>query len=90
MAFVFVVAMSKKIFDLRSARYGAIIGFTGEYNMTNSTYVKELEKLCQTLIPVYHKYYKLVGGAKPELKMPVLEKLTKQEPALFKPWPLDK
>lgn len=57
--------------------------------MNDTTYVKELEKLCGSLIPIYHKYYQLVGGAKPELKMPLLEKLTKQEPALFKPWPLD-
>jgi hypothetical protein len=55
----------------------------------DNQYVKDLENLCSKLLPVYHKYYKLVGGAKPELEMPVVDKLSRKEPALFKPWPLD-
>jgi hypothetical protein len=55
----------------------------------DNQYVKDLENLCSKLLPVYHKYYKLVGGAKPELEMPVVDKLFRKEPALFKPWPLD-
>jgi hypothetical protein len=82
--------MSKKIFDLRGFRYSAIIRNSEDTTMNNDNqYVKDLENLCSKLLPVYHKYYKLVGGAKPVLEMPVVDKLTRKEPALFKPWPLD-
>jgi len=82
--------MSKRIFDLRGSRYSAIIRNSEDTTMNNDNqYVKDLENLCSKLLPVYHKYYKLVGGAKPVLEMPVVDKLTRKEPALFKPWPLD-
>ena len=82
--------MSKKIFDLRVVRYSAIIRNSEDTTMNNDNqYVKDLENLCSKLLPVYHKYYRLVGGAKPVLEMPVVDKLTRKEPALFKPWPLD-
>lgn len=82
--------MSKRIFDLRGSRYSAIIRNSEDTTMNNDNqYVKDLENLCSKLLPVYHKYYRLVGGAKPVLEMPVVDKLTRKEPALFKPWPLD-
>jgi hypothetical protein len=82
--------MRKRIFDLRGSRYSAIIRNSEDTTMNNDNqYVKDLENLCSKLLPVYHKYYKLVGGAKPELEMPVVDKLSRKEPALFKPWPLD-
>jgi len=82
--------MSKRIFDLRGSRYSAIIRNSEDTTMNNDNqYVKDLENLCSKLLPVYHKYYRLVGGAKPVLEMPVVDKLSRKEPALFKPWPLD-
>lgn len=82
--------MSKRIFDLRGSRYSAIIRNSEDTTMNNDNqYVKDLENLCSKLLPVYHKYFKLVGGAKPVLEMPVVDKLSRKEPALFKPWPLD-
>jgi hypothetical protein len=82
--------MSKRIFDLRGARYGAIIRDSEDTTMNHdSQYVRDLENLCSKLLPIYHKYYKLVGGPKPTLEMPVVDRLSRKEPALFKPWPLD-
>lgn len=55
----------------------------------NTEYVKELEDLARKLLPIYNEYYRLTGAPKPELQMPVVERLQKQQPALFKPWPID-
>lgn len=82
--------MSKRIFDLRGNRYGAIIRNSEDTTMNHDTqYVRDLENLCSKLLPIYHKYYKLVGGPKPVLEMPIVDKLSRKEPALFKPWPLN-
>lgn len=82
--------MSKRIFDLRGSRCSAIIAKSEDQHMSHDIqYVKDLENLCSRLLPIYHKYYKLVGGPKPVLEMPVVDKLSRKQPALFKPWPLD-
>ena len=48
-------------------------------------YVEDLEKLVQKLVPIYDRYYDLIGAPKPPLEKQVVLKATRSIPALFKP-----
>jgi len=58
-----------------------------EDNMsTDSQYVEHLEKIImEKLLPVYNKYYSLLGIPKPDLDLPVELKIRQKLPALFLP-----
>ena len=52
----------------------------------DSKYTSELEVLItQTLMPIYHKYHKLVNLPEPGVISPILVKLESKIPKLFKP-----
>jgi hypothetical protein len=76
--------MSKRIFELNKAIPGVIIGKTKEHPMDYS-YVEHLEKLVQKMLPVYNRYYEIMGIQKPVLEQEVVLKATRTIPALFKP-----
>jgi hypothetical protein len=76
--------MSKRIFELNKPRHSAIIVGTEEHTM-DKDYVEDLEKLVQKLVPIYDRYYDLIGAPKPPLEKQVVLKATRSIPALFKP-----
>lgn len=49
------------------------------------SYVEHLEKLVQKMLPVYNRYYEIMGIQKPVLEQEVVLKATRTIPALFKP-----
>lgn len=89
-AFVFVVALSLKIFELQCKCPCAIIDIREEKTMqTNDLYVQQLENvIINRLLPVYRLYYEQKGEFPPELDLEVIKRMHRQEPALFKRWPL--
>lgn len=55
----------------------------------NYDYIQQLENIIKNrLLPVYKLYYEQKGEVTPELGLEVISKLHRQEPALFKRWPL--
>lgn len=56
---------------------------------TNDLYVQQLENvIINRLLPVYRLYYEQKGEFPPELDLEVIKRMHRQEPALFKRWPL--
>ena len=56
---------------------------------TNDKYIQQLESIIiNRLLPVYNLYYSQKGEVPPELDLDLVRKLRRQEPALFKKWPL--
>ena len=58
-----------------------------DINMSSdSQYVEHLEKIImEKLLPVYNKYYSLLGTPKPDLDLPAELKVRQKLPALFLP-----
>lgn len=53
-------------------------------------YINKLEHIVLTqLLPVYKLYYQKEGKTPPPLDHKIFECLTKKQPALFKPWPIN-
>jgi len=48
-------------------------------------YIKELEQLVLKLLPIYDRYFEVIGAPKPTLEFPALKKIKKKQPALFQP-----
>lgn len=85
-AFVLETTMSKKISELKSWNPGVIIGDHRRNSMeSDPQYTKHLENLVQKMLPVYNRYYDLVGIPKPPLEEYVVERVLQKVPALFKP-----
>lgn len=82
--------MSKRIFELRKVNPGVIMNrMEGCYMQNDDGYVKQLEELIVKMVPIYNRYHEITGHKKPPLELSIIRKLTKKQPALFKPWPID-
>lgn len=56
----------------------------------DEVYVDRLEQMIiNQLLPIYKRYYKMQGVEAPALDVEIVKKLDRQEPALFKAWPLN-